>query len=128
METPAQSKTHGLLWLLPAALLLAALAVVSVRRARRTPEQRVRDAFRALYRKMRRCGLPEGVSSDEEAFADFLVAHCGAGERQTVETLLALVQAVEFSGQGCTAETAQKVRGHCATLRKKLKRKELEKL
>lgn len=127
VETPAQSKTHGLLWLLPAALLLAALAVVPVRRARRTPEQRVRDAFRALYRKMRRCGLPEGVSSDEEAFADFLVAHCGAGERQTVETLLALVQAVEFSGRGCTAETAQKVQGYCATLRKKVKRKKLKK-
>ena len=109
------------------ALLLAVLAVVPVRRARRTPEQRVRDAFRALYRKMRRCGLPEGVSSDEEAFADFLV-DCGAGERQTVETLLALVQAVEFSGRGCTAETAQKVQGYCATLRKKLKRKKLEKL
>lgn len=51
-------------WLLPLAAVLAALAVWGIARARRTPADTVRAEFRALYKKMCRCGLSEGASSD----------------------------------------------------------------
>lgn len=58
-------------WLLPLAAVLAALAVWGIARARRTPADTVRAEFRALYKKMCRCGLSEGVSSDQEEFKQF---------------------------------------------------------
>ena len=57
------SRNTALLWVLPVILLLAVLVIVKVRRVRRTPLQIVQAEFRALYRKMRRCGLEENVSS-----------------------------------------------------------------
>ena len=109
--------------MLPVILLLAVLVIVEVRRVRRTPLQIVQAEFRALYRKMRRCGLAAEVSSDEAAFAEFLQTHCPQTDRETVQHLLDAVQAAQFAPDPCTAETAQEIQTLCRKLRKKLCRR-----
>ena len=108
--------------LLPLAAVLAALAVWGIARARRTPADTVRAEFRALYKKMCRCGLSEGVSSDQEEFKQFLREHTKTAAPQDVETLLALVQTAQFAPGPVSAQTAQQVRGLCRILRKNLHR------
>ena len=108
--------------LLPLAAVLAALAVWGIARARRTPADTVRAEFRALYKKMCRCGLSEGVSSDQEEFKQFLWEHTKTTAPQDVETLLALVQTAQFAPGPVSAQTAQQVRGLCRILRKNLHR------
>lgn len=115
----ALGRRMALLAGVPVILLLAACLGLVIHRARRTPEQIVRDEFRALYRKMRRCGLPADVSSDEPAFRDFLLAHCRDATPQTVDHLLTLVQAAQFAPTPCTDKTARTVRALCRSLRKK---------
>lgn len=105
-----------------AAAVLAALAVWGIARARRTPADTVRAEFRALYKKMCRCGLSEGVSSDQEEFKQFLREHTKTAAPQDVETLLALVQTAQFAPGPVSAQTAQQVRGLCRILRKNLHR------
>ena len=102
--------------------MLAALAVWGIARARRTPADTVRAEFRALYKKMCRCGLGEGVSSDQEEFKQFLWEHTKTAAPQDVETLLALVQTAQFASGPVSAQTAQQVRGLCRILRKNLHR------
>jgi hypothetical protein len=102
--------------------VLAALAVWGIARARRTPADTVRAEFRALYKKMCRCGLSEGVSSDQEEFKQFLWEHTKTAAPQDVETLLALVQTAQFAPEPVSAQTAQQVRGLCRILRKNLHR------
>ena len=68
---PTAPQARAFWWLLPLAAVLAALAVWGIARARRTPADTVRAEFRALYKKMCRCGLSEGVSSDQEEFKQF---------------------------------------------------------
>ena len=109
-------------WLLPLAAVLAALAVWGIARARRTPADTVRAEFRALYKKMCRCGLSEEVSSDQEEFKQFLREHTKTAAPQDVETLLALVQTAQFAPGPVSAQTAQQVRGLCRILRKNLHR------
>ena len=104
------------------AAVLAALAVWGIARARRTPADTVRAEFRALYKKMCRCGLSEGVSSDQEEFKQFLWEHTKTAAPQDVETLLALVQTAQFAPGPVSAQTAQQVRGLCRILRKNLHR------
>lgn len=82
----------------------------------------MRAEFRALYKKMCRCGLSEGVSSDQEEFKQFLWEHTKAAAPQDVETLLALVQTAQFAPGPVSAQTAQQVRGLCRILRKNLHR------
>ena len=118
-ETPQRVP---LLWVLPTVLLLLALTLALVRRARRTPLQTVQAEFCALHRKMRRCGLAAEVSSDEAAFAEFLQSHCPQTDRQTVQHLLDAVQAAHFAPAPCTAETAQEIRALCRKLRKTLRK------
>ena len=110
------------LWVLPVILLLAVLVIVEVRRVRRTPLQIVQAEFRALYRKMRRCGLGENVSSDEAAFAEFLQAHCPQTDGETIQSMLAAVQTAQFAPGPCTQETAQGVRTICRKLRRKMRK------
>ena len=116
------SRKTALLWALPVVLLLTVLVIVQVRRVRRTPLQIVRAEFRALYRKMRRCGLGEAVSSDEAAFAEFLQAHCPQTDGETIQSLLAAVQTAQFAPGPCTRETAQRVRTVCRELRRKMRK------
>ena len=104
------------------AAVLAALAAWGIARARRTPADTVRAEFRALYKKMCRCGLSEGVSSDQEEFKQFLWEHTKTAAPQDVETLLALVQTAQFASGPVSAQTAQQVRGLCRILRKNLHR------
>ena len=104
------------------AAVLAALAAWGIARARRTPADTVRAEFRALYKKMCRCGLGEGVSSDQEEFKQFLWEHTKTAAPQDVETLLALVQTAQFAPGPVSAQTAQQVRGLCRILRKNLHR------
>ena len=115
---PTAPQARAFWWLLP----LAALAVWGIARARRTPADTVRAEFRALYKKMCRCGLSEGVSSDQEEFKQFLWEHTKAAAPQDVETLLALVQTAQFAPGPVSAQTAQQVRGLCRILRKNLHR------
>lgn len=122
-KTPdGTSRKTALLWALPVFLLLTVLVIVQVRRARRTPLQIVQAEFRALYRKMRRCGLGENVSSDEAAFAEFLQAHCPQTDGETIQSLLAAVQTAQFAPGPCTRETAQRVRTVCRELRRKMRK------
>ena len=122
-KTPdSTSRKTALLWALPVALLLIVLVIVQVHRARRTPLQIVQAEFRALYRKMRRCGLGEDVSSDEAAFAEFLQAHCPQTDGETIQSLLAAVQTAQFAPGPCTRETAQRVRTVCRELRRKMRK------
>ncbi len=82
-QTPdSTSRNTALLWVLPVILLLAVLVIVKVRRVRRTPLQIVQAEFRALYRKMRRCGLEENVPPDEAAFAEFFAGALPANRRR----------------------------------------------
>ena len=111
---PTAPQARAFWWLLPLAAVLAALAVWGIARARRTPADTVRAEFRALYKKMCRCGLSEGVSSDQE--------HTKTAAPQDVETLLALVQTAQFAPGPVSAQTAQQVRGLCRILRKNLHR------
>ena len=94
---PTAPQARAFWWLLPLAAVLAALAVWGIARARRTPADTVRAEFRALYKKMCRCGLGEGVSSDQEEFKQFLWEHTKTAAPQDVETLLALVQTAQFA-------------------------------
>lgn len=119
---PTAPQARAFWWLLPLAAVLAALAVWGIARARRTPADTVRAEFRALYKKMCRCGLGEGVSSDQEEFKQFLWEHTKTAAPQDVETLLALVQTVQFAPGPVGAQTAQQVRGLCRILRKNLHR------
>ena len=122
-KTPdSTSRNTALLWVLPVILLLAVLVIVEVRRVRRTPLQIVQAEFRALYRKMRRCGLGENVSSDEAAFAEFLQAHCPQTDGETIQSMLAAVQTAQFAPGPCTQETAQGVRTICRKLRRKMRK------
>lgn len=122
-QTPdSTSRNTALLWVLPVILLLAVLVIVEVRRVRRTPLQIVQAEFRALYRKMRRCGLGENVSSDEAAFAEFLQAHCPQTDGETIQSMLAAVQTAQFAPGPCTQETAQGVRTICRKLRRKMRK------
>lgn len=122
-QTPdSTSRNTALLWVLPVILLLAVLVIVEVRRVRRAPLQIVQAEFRALYRKMRRCGLGENVSSDEAAFAEFLQAHCPQTDGETIQSLLAAVQMAQFAPGPCTQETAQGVRTICRKLRRKMRK------
>ena len=122
-QTPdSTSRNTALLWVLPVILLLAVLVIVKVRRVRRTPLQIVQAEFRALYRKMRRCGLEENVSSDEAAFAEFLQAHCPQTDGETIQSMLAAVQTAQFAPGPCTQETAQGVRTICRKLRRKMRK------
>ena len=120
-DTDAHRGHSAALWLLPV-ILLAALVVVLLRRACRTPLQTVQAEFGALYRKMRRCGLGEEVSSDEEAFAEFLKAHCGGADDEMIKCLLDAVQAAQFAPTPCDRKTAQKVRTICRKLRRTMRR------
>lgn len=118
-DSPAEApQSVPLLWVLPTVLLLLALALALLRRARRTPLQTVQAEFCALHRKMRRCGLAAEVSSDEAAFAEFLQTHCPQTDRETVQHLLDAVQAAQFAPDPCTAETAQEIQTLCRKLRK----------
>lgn len=119
---PTAPQARAFWWLLPLAAVLAALAVWGIARARRTPADTVRAEFRALYKKMCRCGLSEGVSSDQEEFKQFLREHTKTAAPQDVETLLALVQTAQFAPGPVSAQTAQQVRGLCRILRKNLHR------
>ena len=119
---PTAPQARAFWWLLPLAAVLAALAVWGIAHARRTPADTVRAEFRALYKKMCRCGLSEGVSSDQEEFKQFLWEHTKTAAPQDVETLLALVQTAQFAPGPVSAQTAQQVRGLCRTLRKNLHR------
>ena len=119
---PTAPQARAFWWLLPLAAVLAALAVWGIARARRTPADTVRAEFRALYKKMCRCGLSEGVSSDQEEFKQFLWEHTKTAAPQDVETLLALVQTAQFAPEPVSAQTAQQVRGLCRILRKNLHR------
>ena len=119
---PTAPQARAFWWLLPLAAVLAALAVWGIARARRTPADTVRAEFRALYKKMCRCGLSKGVSSDQEEFKQFLWEHTKTAAPQDVETLLALVQAAQFAPGPVSAQTAQQVRGLCRILRKNLHR------
>ena len=119
---PTAPQARAFWWLLPLAAVLAALAVWGIARARRTPADTVRAEFRALYKKMCRCGLGEGVSSDQEEFKQFLWEHTKTAAPQDVETLLALVQTAQFAPGPVSAQTAQQVRGLCRILRKNLHR------
>lgn len=119
---PTTLQARAFWWLLPLAAVLAALAVWGIARARRTPADTVRAEFRALYKKMCRCGLSEGVSSDQEEFKQFLREHTKTAAPQDVETLLALVQTAQFAPGPVSAQTAQQVRGLCRILRKNLHR------
>lgn len=119
---PTTPQARAFWWLLPLAAVLAALAVWCIARARRTPADTVRAEFRALYKKMCRCGLSEGVSSDQEEFKQFLREHTKTAAPQDVETLLALVQTAQFAPGPVSAQTAQQVRGLCRILRKNLHR------
>lgn len=119
---PTAPQARAFWWLLPLAAVLAALAVWGIARARRTPADTVRAEFRALYKKMCRCGLSEGVSSDQEEFKQFLREHTKTAAPQDVETLLALVQTAQFAPGPVSAQTAQQVRGLCRMLRKNLHR------
>ena len=119
---PTAPQARAFWWLLPLAAVLAALAVWCIARARRTPADTVRAEFRALYKKMCRCGLSEGVSSDQEEFKQFLREHTKTAAPQDVETLLALVQTAQFAPGPVSAQTAQQVRGLCRILRKNLHR------
>ena len=119
---PTAPQARAFWWLLPLAAVLAALAVWGIARARRTPADTVRAEFRALYKKMCRCGLSEGVSSDQEEFKQFLWEHTKTAAPQDVETLLALVQTAQFAPGPVSAQTAQQVRGLCRILRKNLHR------
>lgn len=123
-NTDAAPRGSGWRWLLPAAavVMLVLLAVQGIRRARRTPADAVRAEFRALYKRMRRCGLAAGVSSDEEAFGQFLLDHCRGADPKAVAALLALVQAAQFAPEPATAQNAQKVRTICRNLRKSMHR------
>ena len=122
-DQPAATRQNTpLLWVLPAVLLAAALTAALLRRARRTPLQTIQAEFRALYRKMRRLGLGEGVSSDEAAFAEFLQKCCPQTDSGTIQSLLAAVQAAQFAQGACSAATAQKVRSTCRQLRRKMRR------
>ena len=122
VDSPAETPQHvPLLWVLPTVLLLA-LTLALVRRARLTPLQTVQAEFCALHRKMRRCGLAADVSSDEAAFAEFLQTHCPQTDHETVQHLLNAVQAAQFAPDPCTAETAQEVRTICRKLRKMLRK------
>lgn len=119
---PTAPQARAFWWLLPLAAVLAALAVWGIARARRTPADTVRAEFRALYKKMCRCGLSEEVSSDQEEFKQFLREHTKTAAPQDVETLLALVQTAQFAPGPVSAQTAQQVRGLCRILRKNLHR------
>lgn len=119
---PTAPQARAFWWLLPLAVVLAALAVWGIARARRTPADTVRAEFRALYKKMCRCGLSEEVSSDQEEFKQFLREHTKTAAPQEVETLLALVQTAQFAPGPVSAQTAQQVRGLCRILRKNLHR------
>ena len=119
---PTVPQARAFWWLLPLAAVLAALAAWGIARARRTPADTVRAEFRALYKKMCRCGLGEGVSSDQEEFKQFLWEHTKTAAPQDVETLLALVQTAQFAPGPVSAQTAQQVRGLCRILRKNLHR------
>ena len=119
---PTTPQARAFWWLLPLAAVLAALAVWGIARARRTPADTVRAEFRALYKKMCRCGLSEEVSSDQEEFKQFLREHTKTAAPQDVETLLALVQTAQFAPGPVSAQTAQQVRGLCRILRKNLHR------
>lgn len=119
---PTAPQARAFWWLLPLAVVLAALAVWGIARARRTPADTVRAEFRALYKKMCRCGLSEEVSSDQEEFKQFLREHTKTAAPQDVETLLALVQMAQFAPGPVSAQTAQQVRGLCRILRKNLHR------
>lgn len=119
---PTAPQARAFWWLLPLAAVLAALAVWGMARARRTPADTVRAEFRALYKKMCRCGLSEGVSSDQEEFKQFLRENTKTAAPQDVETLLALVQTAQFAPGPVSAQTAQQVRGLCRILRKNLHR------
>lgn len=119
---PTAPQARAFWWLLPLAAVLAALAVWGIARARRTPADTVRAEFRTLYKKMCRCGLSEGVSSDQEEFKQFLREHTKTAAPQDVETLLALVQTAQFAPGPVSAQTAQQVRGLCRILRKNLHR------
>lgn len=119
---PTAPQARAFWWLLPLAVVLAALAVWGIARARRTPADTVRAEFRALYKKMCRCGLSEEVSSDQEEFKQFLREHTKTAAPQDVETLLALVQTAQFAPGPVSAQTAQQVRGLCRILRKNLHR------
>ena len=121
-EDPTAPQARAFWWLLPLAAVLAALAVWGIARARRTPADTVRAEFRALYKKMCRCGLSEGVSSDQEEFKQFLREHTKTAAPQDVETLLALAQTAQFAPGPVSAQTAQQVRGLCRILRKNLHR------
>ena len=119
---PTAPQARAFWWLLPLAAVLAALAVWGIARARRTPADTVRAEFRALYKKMCRCGLSEEVSSDQEEFKQFLREHTKTAAPQDVETLLALVQTAQFAPGPVSAQTAQQVRGLCRILCKNLHR------
>ena len=122
-DTQAAPGGKSLVWLAAAAVVvLLAGVVVLVLRARRTPKQKIQAAFAALWRKMRRCGLPEAVSSDEAAFAEFLVTHCKGTTPETVNDLLGRVQAASFSAAPCTRQDAQKVLDICRILRRKMRK------
>ena len=107
-------------WVLavPAVLLCIALVLlVLVRRralgldTRRPCAERVLSIFGTLYKRLAKRGLPEEVSSDDAAFADFLREKVPELSEADISGLIALAQRAAFAGETLTEADATAMRG-----------------